>query len=102
LVVVRFYRFVGRLNWVTACFAGMPGGLREMIEIGVTSGAKPAPIILAHSLRIVVTIALIAFGFCGVPDQNAATQISPSVFPLSLIDAILLLASAVLGSLPGR
>jgi uncharacterized membrane protein AbrB (regulator of aidB expression) len=63
LVVVLFYRFAGRFDWVTAYFAGMPGGLTEIIEIGEASGAKPAPIILAHSLRIVVTIALIAFWF---------------------------------------
>ena len=42
---------------------GLPGGLSEMIEIGEASGAKAAPIILAHSLRIVFTITLIAFWF---------------------------------------
>jgi hypothetical protein len=73
-----------------------------MIEIGEARGAKPAPIILAHSLRIVVTIALIAFWFRIVQGQNVGTSITPSLIPLSLIDAILLLASAVLGSLLGK
>ncbi len=102
LVVVPFYRFVGRLDWVTAYFAGMPGGLSEMIEIGEASGAKPAPIILAHSLRIVVTIALIAFWFRVVEGQNVGTPFSPSATPLSWMDAAVLLASAVIGSLLGR
>jgi hypothetical protein len=82
LVVVPFYRFVGRLDWVIFYFAGMPGGLSEMIEIGEASGAKPAPIILAHNLRIVVTIALIAFWFRIAQGRNVGTSTSPSLMPL--------------------
>ena len=52
LTIVPFYHFVGKLDWTTAYFAGMPGGLSEMIEIGEASGAKAAPIILAHSLAM--------------------------------------------------
>ncbi|NJM82175.1 MAG: AbrB family transcriptional regulator [Tabrizicola sp.] len=102
LVVVPFYRVVGRLDWVTAYFAGMPGGLSEMIEIGEASGAKPAPIILAHSLRIVVTIALIAFWFRVIEGRTVGAPVAAALAPLSLTDAILLLASAIFGSLLGK
>jgi membrane AbrB-like protein len=101
LVVVPFYRFVGRQDWVTAYFAGMPGGLSEMIEIGEASGAKPAPIILAHSLRIVVTIALIAFWFRIIEGQAVGTSLGGSSTPMSLIDAAVMLGSAVAGSVLG-
>ncbi len=101
LVVVPFYRFVGRLDWITAYFAGMPGGLSEMIEIGEASGAKPAPIILAHSLRIVVTIALIAFWFRIVEGQSVGTAPVSGQAPLPLLDAAVMLASALVGSVLG-
>jgi uncharacterized protein len=101
LVVVPFYRFAGKFDWVTAYFAGMPGGLSEMIEIGEASGAKPAPIILAHSLRIVVTIAIIAFWFRYVQGLNVGASTSGTHASLSWIDAAVMLGSAVLGSLLG-
>lgn len=101
LVVVPFYRFAGRCDWVTAYFAGMPGGLSEMIEIGETSGAKPMPIILAHSLRIVVTIAMIAFWFRIVEGHAVGTSMGLAEAPLTWLDAFLLLASAIVGSLIG-
>lgn len=102
LIVVPFYRFVGRFDWVTAYFAGMPGGLSEMIEIGEASGARPAPIILAHSLRIVVTIALIAFWFRVVGGHAVGAAPGAAQLPLTGLDALLLLASAGVGSLIGR
>lgn len=102
LVVVPFYHFVGRFDWVTAYFAGMPGGLSEMIEIGEASGAKPAPIILAHSLRIVVTIALIAFWFRIVEGHAVGAAMGAAKAPLTWLDAVLLLASAIVGSLIGK
>jgi uncharacterized protein len=102
LVVVPFYRLAGRFDWVTAYFAGMPGGLSEMIEIGEASGAKPAPIILAHSLRIVVTIALIAFWFRIVEGHAVGATMIAAEAPLTWLDTLLLLASAIAGSLIGK
>lgn len=101
MVVVPFYRFAGKFDWITAYFAGMPGGLSEMIEIGEASGAKPAPIILAHSLRIVVTIALIAFWFRIVEGHAVGASMRPVEVALTWLDAVLLLASAIVGSLIG-
>jgi uncharacterized protein len=102
MIVVPFYRFAGRFDWVTAYFAGMPGGLSEMIEIGEASGARPAPIILAHSLRIVVTIALIALWFRVVEGHEVGASIGVVETQLTWLDALLLLASAVVGSVVGQ
>jgi hypothetical protein len=102
LIVVPFYRLVGGFDWTTAYFAGMPGGLTEMIEIGEASGARPAPIILAHSLRIVVTIALVAVWFRVILGQAVGAAPVADEVPLSWIDAALLLASAIAGSVIGR
>lgn len=101
VVVVPFYRYVGRQDWTTAYFAGMPGGLSEMIEFGEARGANVPAIVLAHSLRIVVTIALMAFLFRVVLGHDvgaAATTPGPA---LGLADAAILTASAVLGALLG-
>ncbi len=102
LVVVPFYRFVGRFDWVTAYFAGMPGGLTEMIEIGEAKGARVAPVILAHSLRIVVTIALIAFWFRFVMGHQVGTGTGVPEAPLTLTDIAVMLGCAGFGSVLGR
>lgn len=101
-VVVPFYRFVGRLDWTTAWFAGMPGGLTEMIEFGEAKGAQVQPIILAHSLRIVVTIALIAFWFRVVMGHAVGSAIGPAAGSLTLMDAGLLVGAAIAGAWLGR
>lgn len=101
-VVVPFYRYVGRQDWTTAYFAGMPGGLTEMIEFGEARGANVPVIVLAHSLRIVLTIALMAFLFRVVlgHDVGAAAAVLNGS-PLGLLDAAILVACAGVGSLLG-
>lgn len=101
LVVVPFYRFVGKFDWLTAYFAGMPGGFSEMIETGEAAGAKPVPIILAHSLRIVVTIAALAFWFRIVQGHDVGAGPVMDDTALSWLDVGLMVASGVLGSLLG-
>lgn len=96
VVVVPFYHFVGRQDWTTAYFAGMPGGLTEMVELGEARGADVPPIILAHSLRIVLTIAAMAFLFRSSLGGGAGP--GPAEASLGLADAALMAACAVLGA----
>lgn len=101
-VVVPFYRYVGRQDWTTAYFAGMPGGLSEMIEFGEARGANVPAIVMAHSLRIVLTIALMALLFrviLGHDVGSAAAALKGA--PLGPVDAAILIACAVLGSVLG-
>jgi membrane AbrB-like protein len=100
-VVVPWYRHVGRQDWTTAFFAGMPGGLTEMIEFGEARGANVPAIILAHSLRIVLTIALMAFLFRVVLGHDVGAVAASVGPPLGLFDAAILAASAVLGAVLG-
>ncbi|MCB5409186.1 AbrB family transcriptional regulator [Pseudogemmobacter faecipullorum] len=101
LVNVPFYRFIGGYDWRTSYFAGMPGGLAEMIELAEAKGGKVQPVILSHSLRIVVTIALIAVWFRLILGHSVGSGAGFSV-ALSWSEAGLLLAAAVFGSLIGR
>ena len=102
VVVVPFYRFAGRMDWTTAYFSGMPGGLAEMIEIGEAKGADVHGIILAHSLRIVLTIALVAVWFRVVEGRAVGAVSLGADQALTWLDAAVLLACAVLGSVAGK
>lgn len=101
-VVVPFYHFVGRQDWTTAYFSGMPGGLSEMIEMGEARGADVPSIVLAHSLRIVLTIGLMAFIFRIVLGHDVgAAGMNGHAPALGPADAALLAACAVLGAVAG-
>lgn len=79
----------------------MPCGLGETIKIGAASGAKPAAIILAHSLRFVVIVALTAFGFRIVSGHAVGALVITAPVPVTLLKAAVMLASAKVGSLLG-
>ena len=101
-LVVPWYRIVGRQDWTTAYFAGMPGGLSEMVELGEAKGADVPAIVLAHSLRIVLTIGLMAVLFrlvLGYDVGSAGGAIAGRT--LDWPDAAILTACAVLGALLG-
>lgn len=100
-VVVPFYRFVARQDWTTAYFAGMPGGLSEMIELGEARGADVPAIVLAHSLRIVLTIGLMAVLFRLVLGYDVGGAPLRTGVALGPLDAAALVASAVIGALLG-
>ena len=101
-VVVPWYRFVARQDWTTAYFAGMPGGLSEMVELGEAKGADVPAIVLAHSLRIVLTIGLMAVLFRLVLGYNVgAAGSAVAGAALGVQDAAILVACAVLGAVLG-
>ncbi len=106
-VAVPWYRHVGRQDWTTAYCAGMPGGLTEMVELGEAKGADVPAIVLAHSLRIVLTIGLMAFAFRVVlgHDLGAAGMgagAAAAAAALGAGDALLLAGCAVFGALGAR
>ncbi|MGA1268898.1 MAG: AbrB family transcriptional regulator [Gemmobacter sp.] len=101
VVVVPFYRVFARTDWQTAYLAGLPGGLNEMVELGEEKGADVRVIILAHSLRIVVTIALIALWFRVIEGQAVGAMPPFDLAPISLQDALLLIGAAVVGMILG-
>ncbi len=88
----------GRIDDKTAYFAMVPGGMSEMANLAVKSGAEAEPVAIAHALRValVVTIfPLLIIGFGGV-------EIVPSVKTASLSDYLfvpVLLAIAATGAI---
>lgn len=99
-LTVPFYRRVAGFDRVTAYFAGMPGGLLEMMTIGRSMGADDRQVILAHAARIVVAVAAVAFWFrlvlgyeaSGNPGGTPLVQMAPR-------DVALLVACGVAGAL---
>jgi membrane AbrB-like protein len=63
LLGASFYRRVGGYAPVTAFFAAMPGGLNDMIIIGGAMGADERKVAMAHAVRVLFAITLIALFF---------------------------------------
>jgi uncharacterized protein len=59
--VVWFFRVIGGYDRTTAYFAGMPGGLVEMVSVGEERGGDGRIIALAHSVRILLIVVTVPF-----------------------------------------
>ena len=99
VLVVPFYRRFGGFDQVTAYFAGMPGGLNEMILIGREYGGDDARIALAHAARIVIVVSLIAVWFRLIAgyDLGDRSQFGVSFSEIPIQDLIVLLGCGILG-----
>lgn len=101
VAVTVYFRWIGKLDPVTALFSAMPGGLVEMMEIGRQNGGDAQTIILAHAVRIVLVIALVAGGFrlvLGLEVSGAAPMGGGTTGP---VDLAILVACGVAGGLAG-
>lgn len=58
---VLYYRSVAGFDPITAYFAGVPGGIAEMIALGEQRGADIAAIALAHASRIFLVVMTFPF-----------------------------------------
>jgi hypothetical protein len=103
VLVVPFYRRFGGFDPVTAFFAGMPGGLNEMILIGRDFGGDDARIALAHAARIVIVVSLVAVWFRVIAgyDLGDRSQFGVSFSEIPLWDLGVLLVCGVLGYVLG-
>lgn len=61
VTVVWYFRAIGGYDRTTAYFAGMPGGLVEMITIGEERGGDGQIIALVHSVRILLIVMTLPF-----------------------------------------
>ncbi len=61
LVCVTYFRRVAGFDPVTAFFAGMPGGLVEMVLLGEEKGGDARIIALIHSARVLLVVMTLPF-----------------------------------------
>lgn len=101
-LTVPFYRRVAGFDRVTAYFAGMPGGLLEMMTIGRAMGADERQVVLAHAARIVVAVAAVAFWFRLVQGYAVSGNPGgPALAQMAAGDIALLAGCGVVGAILG-
>ncbi len=102
-LAVPYYIRLGKFDPATAYFAGMPGGLNEMILIGRDMGGDERKIALAHASRILVTVSLLALWFRFGTDFEIGDrgQIGVPFAEIPGIELLILAACGVFGYVIG-
>jgi membrane AbrB-like protein len=101
---VGYFRKVAGFDPVTAFFAGMPGGLLEMVTLGEEKGGDARIIALIHSARIllvVMTLPFIVQWIGGVPIGGNRVA-GPSIMQTPLSAELILLGCGIAGIVLGH
>ena len=101
---VAWFRKVAGFDLPTAYFAGMPGGLVEMVVVGEERGGDARTIALVHSARILLVVLALPFMIqvaSGTP-LGARARVGASVLATPWLDELWFVATAVAGVLLGR
>ena len=103
-VVVPYYRRVADYDVPTAFFAGMPGGLSEMMVAGADMGGDDRDIVLAHVSRIILVVAMIAFWFRVIQgvDMSNRPDFGTPFMAIPAAELWIMLAAGVGGFIAGR
>lgn len=104
IVAIPYYRYVVGYDFPTAYFAGMPGGLSEMMIVGQEMGADDRAIVLAHASRIIIVVALVAIWFRFVQgiDLSDRSGFGTSFVDIPLFELGVLFVAGVTGFFLGR
>ncbi|TAN56907.1 MAG: AbrB family transcriptional regulator [Magnetospirillum sp.] len=99
LVVVYLRRAAG-MDLVTAFFSGAPGGINEMVVTGAALGGDERAIALSHSLRILLIVFTVPFGYRLIAHIHSVpmAQSMGRLLDLSRVDALVLAGCAVIGA----
>ena len=104
LVCITYLRVVGGLDHVTAYYAGMPGGLSDMVLLADQHGANPRTVALVHASRALLIIFGLPFILqyaLGV-DLSARQGAAAAVHPFSLLSLTWLAGTAIVGVIVGH
>ncbi|MCA1244767.1 AbrB family transcriptional regulator [Stappia stellulata] len=99
---VSYFHFVGRMDWKTAYFAGMPGGLIEMVLAADANGADSRKVALVHSTRIFLTVMMLpplVTWMEGAAGPASARPMMPVTLESVLLVALLASGGALLARL---
>ena len=102
VVGTLFYRYVG-MGPITAFFSASPGGLATMVIVGKDAGGDERGIALTHSVRVFITVLIIPLWFRIFEGYTPGGMSAlGSVKNLSLIDASIMVSSAIVGIYGGK
>ncbi|AMJ62383.1 AbrB family transcriptional regulator [Bosea sp. PAMC 26642] len=101
---VAYFRRVGGFDPVTAFFAGMPGGLVEMVTIGEEKGGDASIIALIHSARILLVVMTLPFivQWIGGVQLGGARVSGPSIAQTPVFAELALVGCGIAGVLIGH
>lgn len=101
---VVYFRRLGGFDPVTAFFAGMPGGLIEMITVGEEKGGDARIIALIHSARILLVVMTLPFivQWLGGVSLGGTRVAGPSLSQTPLFSELTLLACGLAGIVAGH
>lgn len=101
--VMAWYRRLG-MGPATAYFAAAPGGLNEMVAVGTAMGGDDRAISLIHGLRILLVVSTVPLWYRLTAGYQpaAAARVATHLGDVGLVDAVVLGASAIAGTLLGR
>jgi membrane AbrB-like protein len=103
-VCVVYFRRVAGFDFPTAYFAGMPGGLVEMVILGEDKGGDARAIALVHSARILLVVLALPFVITllsGV-SLGARARFGTSILETPWADEVWFVVTAGAGALLGR
>ncbi|SDU48248.1 AbrB family transcriptional regulator [Stappia sp. ES.058] len=99
---VTYFHFVGRMDWKTSYFAGMPGGLIEMVLAADANGADSRKVALVHSTRVFLTVMMLpplVTWMEGAAGPASARPMMPVTGESVLLVVVLAAGGALLGRL---
>jgi len=101
---IGYFRRVGGFDLSTAYFAGMPGGLVEMVIAGEDKGGDARTIALVHSARILLVVFTLPFlvQLISGTTIGARSQLGASILETSWRDEAWLVATALSGAWVGH
>lgn len=99
-----YFRKLCGYDPVTAYFAGMPGGLTEMVLVGTALGGDGRVISLVHASRIMLVVLTIpfAFQFLGALDLANRPAAGPGLAELPPLDYLILALAGLVGYIAAR
>lgn len=105
LACITYLRRIGGFDLKTSYFAGMPGGLAEMIVLGDDKGADTRIIAMVHSARVFTIVMVLPFvvqWLSGVDLGGRSRSVGPSLFEVPWTVPAWLFGTAVIGAILGH
>lgn len=94
-----YLRFIARLDKSTSFFAGMPGGLYEMVLQSEKTGGDPRTVALLQSIRLFLIVMIVPLGFrlFGLVGSDASTITVAGAHHATAQDYVVMALCAVAG-----
>ncbi|KIL97675.1 hypothetical protein CCC_00736 [Paramagnetospirillum magnetotacticum MS-1] len=104
LLVTVYLQRKSDMSRVTAFFAAAPGGINEMVVTGGAMGGDERTIALSHSLRILLIVFTVPFGYRLIAHVHSVPMADSMglLTDLGARDALVMAGSALVGSLLAR